>query len=653
MRSENAAVEYRPEVDGLRAVAVIAVVLNHTSSALLPSGFLGVDVFFVISGYVITASIQGRESSSALTFLLAFYARRIKRLLPALVACVAITSLLISLFNPAPATALKTGLSALGAVSNFYLIDQAADYFADATQLNPFIHTWSLGVEEQFYLVFPALFLIFGKGVYRVLAALSVLSYAAFLLLAGTSPHLSYYLMPTRFWELAAGAFAFWLTRRPFAAPEWLSGGALAGLVVVLLLPADYQVPSTFAVVLLTALLIRTAGPGSRAHIALATPAVVAIGLVSYSLYLWHWPVLVIARWTVGIDRWTVVPLLALMGMLAVASYRLVEVPARQAVWCRSRMGEIALGLGTSIAVGGVVLLLATTFQGRLYAGTRPTMTATGVETLTAAYRTWRGLPCLVTSNTEVGKRIDPENCTIGSGNTRVLVLGNSVAAAFTHAFDELVGRGYAVTLAAAWGASPVRELRNSTRYSNANDHYWRSVVPELTSQLKAGDWVFLINDLAAFAPAHGSDKLQASLATLETGLRNLSVQLAGRGIRLGVMHAYPMVREANCEPAIAAEQWFSPRGGPCRFFTKQETLSRRAALDGVLRALEREGHLHVVDLMEVFCSKEVCNYTAADGSMLYRDSFSHPSVEAARLSAPLIARELSSKAAWTAPARH
>lgn len=163
--------KYRPEIDGLRAFAVVAVIINHFNKDLLPSGYLGVDIFFVISGYVITSSLADRQSKNFLDFLTGFYERRIKRLVPALVVFVLITSVLISLFNPDPWPALALGWRSLFGIFNLHLYRTATDYFAESTELNPFTHTWSLGVEEQFYLLFPLLIWFSGFGQQKVRGA--------------------------------------------------------------------------------------------------------------------------------------------------------------------------------------------------------------------------------------------------------------------------------------------------------------------------------------------------------------------------------------------------------------------------------------------------------------------------------------------------
>ena len=113
--------------------------------------------------------------------------------------------------------------------------------------------------------------------------------------------------------------------------------------------------------------------------------------------------------------------------------------------------------------------------------------------------------------------------------------------------------------------------------------------------------------------------------------------------MRLAVLHGLPFAREANCQPAVAAEQWFSPFGGPCKLPDREQTLSRRAALDKILTALESEGKLRVIDLLDIFCPEARCTYNAASGQILYRDEFSHPSVEAARIAAPTIRDVLTS----------
>ena len=149
---------YRPDIDGLRGIAVLAVILNHTNENVLPLGYLGVDIFFVISGYVITRSLLRKQHLSPGQFLKEFYARRLRRIMPALLVCILITALLISLFSPKADDSLQTAMAAVLGLSNLQLMERSTDYFAASTKLNAFTHTWSLGVEEQFYLYYPLIF---------------------------------------------------------------------------------------------------------------------------------------------------------------------------------------------------------------------------------------------------------------------------------------------------------------------------------------------------------------------------------------------------------------------------------------------------------------------------------------------------------------
>ena len=186
---------YRPEIDGLRAFAVVAVIINHFNKDILPGGYLGVDIFFVISGYVITSSLFGRPSKDFKDFISGFYERRIKRLVPALSVFVLITSIAICLFNPSPGLLLRTGITSLFGLSNLYLLKQSTDYFAQSTELNVFTHTWSLGVEEQFYILFPFLIWLSGFGrnkngarnLFLGIGALTIASLVVFLYLYQTN----------------------------------------------------------------------------------------------------------------------------------------------------------------------------------------------------------------------------------------------------------------------------------------------------------------------------------------------------------------------------------------------------------------------------------------------------------------------------------
>jgi peptidoglycan/LPS O-acetylase OafA/YrhL len=339
---------YRPDIDGLRAVAVLSVILYHLGDDLLPGGFIGVDVFFVISGFLITRNIMNELRAGHFS-LADFYRRRIKRIAPAMFVVVAVTVLLaqqILLPEAAERTA-ESGLWSVASLANVYFwwhLDTS--YFAEPAQLIPLLHLWSLGVEEQFYLLWPLMLMVtYATKRFAIGASLlSLLTIVAAHLLFAISPAFVFYMLPTRAGELLTGAVvASMVVRRRTDA---MSGRVLVacGLLGAALIAASLALlnetlpfPGVLAIppVLGSALLILAGQRPNAIARALSVRPLVWIGLVSYSAYLWHWPLQAFYRYghgTIGLRAGLAI--LVLTFVLAWLSYRFVEQPAR-----RSRAG--------------------------------------------------------------------------------------------------------------------------------------------------------------------------------------------------------------------------------------------------------------------------------------------------------------------------
>jgi len=338
--------KYRPEIDGLRAIAILPVVFYHAGVTWFPGGFVGVDVFFVISGYLITSIILSERAAGNFT-LTGFYGRRIRRIFPALFVMMAVSyPIAWALLDPS-AMAEFSGSIAASTVffANVYFLE-VSGYFATAAEFKPLLHNWSLSVEEQFYLIFPMAVLLTwragAKWQVRIFMAVALLSLAlAQWQIARGNEARAFFLLYARLWELLVGVLiAYWLTTPQGAALRdggRFRHGALLGLALILWAVFTYDTETAFPglAALLpcvgAALVIAFAKGQSLTGQVLGWRPVVFVGLVSYSLYLWHVPALVFTRIGTGReDLWLMLAACALAFALACLSWRYVELPFRR-----------------------------------------------------------------------------------------------------------------------------------------------------------------------------------------------------------------------------------------------------------------------------------------------------------------------------------
>ncbi|MFN9923450.1 MAG: acyltransferase family protein [Cyanobacteriota bacterium] len=610
---------YRPEIDGLRALAILVVIINHTRKEILPSGYLGVDIFFVISGFVITSSLSSYESTGISDFLLGFYSRRLKRLVPALALFIGVISVLLCFVNPDPGVMLGLGRRALFGVSNIQLFREATNYFSTSTELNPFTHTWSLGVEEQFYLLFPLLVWVAGYGRFRegqrvrasgsrnlfwVIVSLSIASLLAFCLLYQSNQPAAYFLMPPRLWELGSGCLVFLGLRSGNAfvtlakrSPSW---PILLALIGVMFAPLSLAVPATFAAVVLTGWLMASLEKGTLTYRLFTLSPVIYIGKISYSLYLWHWGVLSLGRWSIGVQGWSVPLLLLLMLALASASYHYLETPLRYAQWSRFRWKTIAYGL-----LATVLAAMGTIFVGRRHAG----LFAGKFKADDFVY-IQRDMGCEMLSPNPVR---DWKTCLQRNGDEpHIFVLGDSHSSNLVPSLKE-AGRSH--------GLSSIRYLSNALKgrynsYDSRNDsatRFWDESVTyrEFEADLRPGDLVVYSH---MYAPGDNLEPVRRHVAMLTK-----SVSQSGASLLLVDDIPKP------CSEEEFARGFLLNPGKGCGI-SKSVAIERRGPLTAFLKSQVKE-NVSYLDPVDSLCEGESC-YPTRLGKILYADPSPHFSIK-------------------------
>mmetsp|Transcript_37501 Transcript_37501/g.67845 ORF Transcript_37501/g.67845 Transcript_37501/m.67845 type:complete len:771 (-) Transcript_37501:27-2339(-) len=384
--------DYRPDVDGLRAFAVISVILYHMNPAWVPAGFAGVDIFFVISGFVVTSSLFGRDHKDGPTqFVLGFFVRRAKRLLPVLMLVILTSATLLAFVAPIwdqemTPKFLKVGMAGVfGNANNWMVFGEVHDYWTQGdaafNDYHPFLHLWSLGVEEQFYVIYPfvllgamgtSMSLNSGPSMSRHLNFLALLTMSSLTLawiLEETSMSLhAFYLLPSRFWELAFGCMLFpmcsgirqvLLRDRVLARALEFVAGALLVVSVIFTKNGEtsFPVPWGFlpTIAALCYIAVGTVSQDTLLNSGLGSKWPVYVGRLSYSMYLWHMPVLAIMQWVTVNGRDSILNCFVsgvLTLGLSIASFHLVEEPLRRVKGISSFHV-----LGMTLAVTGAVTL--------------------------------------------------------------------------------------------------------------------------------------------------------------------------------------------------------------------------------------------------------------------------------------------------------
>jgi peptidoglycan/LPS O-acetylase OafA/YrhL len=427
---------YRADIDGLRALAVVTVVLFHAGVSPLRGGFVGVDIFFVISGYLITRQIHAEMGRGTFS-IVGFYERRVRRIAPALLFAIALTLAVAPfvLFRVELVTVGMTATASILSAANLYLLNSAG-YFAADAGTQPLIHMWSLGVEEQFYLFFPLLLAVLGRSHQSARWTTVLLALLSLMLCIAVTRHdrdFAYYFPLTRAWELLAGASLVFVTIPRL--PSWLGNVAAAGAILLIAASAYKFYPQmafpgfyALAPVLATMVLIAVGGQGgSLVTSGLSTGPLLWVGQISYSLYLMHWPILVFYRMARGVpismvEAWG---LIATSVAVAYVSWRFVERPFREK---RLHATRRALFAGTGLASAALLVMAMLVSFVPLRASTEADRLASFLRYDDASV--YRKGQCFLFGHQDRPSDFDAEDCLrMASDKPNILLVGDSHAA--------------------------------------------------------------------------------------------------------------------------------------------------------------------------------------------------------------------------------
>jgi peptidoglycan/LPS O-acetylase OafA/YrhL len=648
----RATLSYRPEIDGMRAVAIIAVVAYHAGIKWVGGGFVGVDVFFVLSGYLIGFIIYSDVKASRFTFG-RFYSRRAKRILPGLLAVIGLLYIpVVVLMTPSElATYARSALAALFAFSNVQFW-QSITYFSPNAEWNPMLMTWSLGVEEQFYLVFPIVLLLLRgastKTILRVLGSLVCLSFAISVWCVEKHPSVGFYLLPARAWELGLGAIlAVW------HAEDFTSGRAATAfetralpLIGVVCIGAsvfgfDGQMgfPGWIALVPTVGAVSLIASRSRLVTAILGSRIPVFVGKISYSWYLWHWPLLSLARLSSSgpLSPGATAAVVMLSFLLSVLSWRFIEQPFRRSERPPHQLLPRYAAAMLVVAVPAIALVIAQGWPRRF---------DRSVADIESFVQDRMAEPCL--NDYGVTSVATDRRCRVsGIGPDSIVLLGDSHAAALSPAVRELAlnhGLGFRQITKSSCPPLEVVTRWMPARPAHAsecalfNQQAVASVVNDRSIKvvIVAANWSAPMreaSDGSRYAPVDDPSRAiseQASEANLKIGLTNLTRDLRSAGKLVVLVEDNPIL---DFDPVrLTLAQKIPARREFGRLLsTDPENAPGRSGIVHVINSGDVSGSIvrevqvatagvGLVDPFQSLCTKTDCAFSGI-GGLYYFDS--------------------------------
>jgi peptidoglycan/LPS O-acetylase OafA/YrhL len=626
---------------------------------VLPGGFVGVDIFFVVSGYVISRSLAKSKAGSFHEFAIDFYRRRTIRILPALLTCLAITSIFAAAFIPKgfwlSSHNDQTGIAAFFALSNFQLVALADGYFSARVPFNPYVHTWSLAVEEQFYLLFPILFyanfkvnrsqLTQSRWAPLLLPSLALISLIWSVYETQSSHLRSFYLLPSRFWELAMGAILYQIqTRGSSYLSSTFASHSISLIGLVLLgtslsfaseekFPFPWSITSVIGTALLIAGISNTRKESFSIGQLLSGSILTYIGRISYSLYLWHWPVFVLFRWTFGLSSsFYIAAACVTTFLLAMISFHLVE-----SSFLNSR-SLVVLPPWKVIRRGLIATLSTAGFVGFIFYFARPM----GLElSVTSDKCTWQ--PYNLECNTEVKA---------SSLGRSLFVIGDSHAGAYKLMTNIAADRLGAKIYLKNFSGCPLAKLIESSGSNPVCANIERDVVEFLQNEGKPGDIVFLASlRLHRFGDQWSGFQIGQVLArstSREQGEVNKKALVEAKALiqQLQAMGLHVLIdapKPIFFSPPFRCSDWFNERNPVCTAgFTvgREFLLKYREPTMAQIEQLRKELGVHIWDPFPILCANEKCS-AFDSGKPIFSDG-DHLSGHGNRLLADSFERKLS-----------